>query len=175
MQLSFFNNNVLAHGPSRQKVSESIEIEATASDVWKVVSDFKNFNWNENIKEITTDSNEVGSERVITFKTGENVKQKLEKLDQEKMMVNWRILETNNSILPVNSYSSKIFVKSSAGKTVVQYKAGFYRGFMGNDPPPELNDENSKKLVRKFIKENLRGLKNTIEKIMFFFVFLLFY
>ena len=130
----FFNNNVLAHGPSRQKVSESIEIEATASDVWKVVSDFKNFNWNENIKEITTDSNEVGSERVITFKTGENVKQKLEKLDQEKMMVNWRILETNNSILPVNSYSSKIFVKSSAGKTVVQYKAGFYRGFMGNDP-----------------------------------------
>ena len=30
--------------------------------------------------------------------------------------------------------------------------------------PSELNDENSKKLVRKFIKENLRGLKNTIEK-----------
>ena len=159
----FFNNSVFAHGPSRQKVSESIEIEATATDVWKIVSDFKNFNWNENIKEITTQSGEVGSERVITFKTGENVKQKLEKLDQEKMMVNWRILETNNSILPVNSYSSKIFVKSSDGKTVVQY-VGFYRGFMGNDPPPELNDENSKKLVRKFIKENLKGLKNTIEK-----------
>ena len=26
----FFNNSVFAHGPSRQKVSESIEIEATA-------------------------------------------------------------------------------------------------------------------------------------------------
>ena len=80
------------------------------------------------------------------------------------MMVNWRIIETNNSILPVNSYSSKIFVKSKDGKTLVQYKAGFYRGFMGNDPPPELNDENSKKLVKNFITENLQGLKKIVEK-----------
>ena len=29
-------------------------------------------------------------------------------------------------------------------KQKVSYKSGFYRGFMGNDPPEELNDENSK-------------------------------
>ena len=35
---------------------------------------------------------------------------------------------------------------------------------MGNDPPPELNDENSKKLVKKFVLDNLEGLKRIIEK-----------
>jgi len=80
------------------------------------------------------------------------------------MMVNWRIIETDNKVLPVNSYSAKIFVKESDNKTKVIYKSGFYRGFMGNDPPSELNDENSKKKVKIFIVENLNGLKKIIEK-----------
>ena len=44
---------------------------------------------------------------------------------------------------------------------------------LGKWPPPELNDENSKKLVRKFIKEKSKRLKNTIEKIMFFCFFII--
>ena len=48
--------------------------------------------------------------------------------------------------------------------TQVIYKAGFYRGFMGNDPPEELNDENSKKKVAEFIKNSLDGLKQIAEK-----------
>ena len=35
---------------------------------------------------------------------------------------------------------------------------------MGNDPPVDLNDENSKKKVKIFIVENLNGLKKIIEK-----------
>ena len=153
-----------AHGPSRQKVSESIEINASPDEVWNIVSDFKNFTWNENIQNTVANDNNVGSERLIKFKSGENIKQILEKVDNEKMMINWRIIETNNKILPVNSYSAKLFVKSEQNKTKVLYKTGFYRGFMGNDPPPELNDENSKKLVKNFVLENLKGLKNIIEK-----------
>ena len=63
-----------------------------------------------------------------------------------------------------NSPIAKVFVKSNDNKTIVQYKSGFYIGFMGNDPPPELNDENSKKKVQFFISENLKGLKEIIEK-----------
>ena len=36
------------------------------------------------------------------------------------------------------------------------------------DPPPELNDENSKKKAEFFISENLKGLKEIIEKINLF-------
>ena len=34
---------------------------------------------------------------------------------------------------------------------------------MGNDPPAELNDENSKIKVTKFIEGNLKGLKRIAE------------
>jgi hypothetical protein len=34
---------------------------------------------------------------------------------------------------------------------------------MGNDPPPELNDANSKIKVTKFIEGNLKGLKRIAE------------
>jgi len=158
------SNPTYGHGPSRQKVSESIEINASKEEVWKIVSDFNNFNWNKSVEETKANSNGVGAERTIVFKSGESIIQKLEKIDENKMMVNWRIIETDNKVLPVNSYSAKVFVKSSDSKTKVIYKSGFYRGFMGNDPPTELNDENSKKKVKIFIVENLNGLKKIIEK-----------
>jgi len=35
--------------------------------------------------------------------------------------------------LPVNNYSSTITVKDVGGKTEVEWKGAFYRGFMNND------------------------------------------
>jgi hypothetical protein len=35
---------------------------------------------------------------------------------------------------------------------------------MGNDPPVELNDVNSKKKVKAFIESALKGLKSIAEK-----------
>ncbi len=160
----FVFDSALGHGPSRQKVSLSVDINAPAEKVWQIISNFKEFKWNTNVKDSKTSSNEVGSERLISFKDGGSIKQKLEKVNPEKMMVSWRVIETDNKILPVNSYASKIFVKANGDtKTSVTYKSGFYRGFMGNDPPPELNDENSKKKVQEFIEGNLKGLKKIAE------------
>ena len=86
------------------------------------------------------------------------------KIDETKKLISWRIIETSNDVMPVNSYAAKIFVKDGEnGKTIVNYKAGFYRGFMGNDPPEQLNDENSKKKVSIFIKNSLKGLKSIAE------------
>ena len=53
----------------------------------------------------------------------------------------------------------KYLLRKKIIKQKVLYKTGFYRGFMGNDPPPELNDENSKKLVKKFVLDNLERLE----------------
>lgn len=160
----FLSDIALAHGPSRQKVSLTIDINAPVDKVWQIVSNFKEFKWNENVKDSKTSSNKVGSERVITFKDGGLVKQKLEKVNSEKKMVSWRVIETDNKVLPVNSYAAKVFVKADGdNKTSVTYKSGFYRGFMGNDPPQELNDENSKRKVQEFIGGNLKGLKKIAE------------
>tara|TARA_Y100000589_G_scaffold323373_1_gene357803 strand:+ start:102 stop:635 length:534 start_codon:yes stop_codon:yes gene_type:complete len=154
-----------AHGPSRQKVNQTIEINKNLDQVWKIISDFNNFKWNSEIKDLTSSGNDVGAERTINFKNGSKIKQKLEKIDAERKMISWRIVETDNKFLPVNSYAAKIFLKSKESAiTQVIYKAGFYRGFMGNDPPEELNDENSKKKVSEFIKKSLDGLKQIAEK-----------
>ena len=159
-----FNNEVNGHGPSRQKVNEKIEINADPEKVWGIVKNFMKYDWNSSIQKVIAENNEVGAERKLEFDGGKFVKQKLEKLDETKKLISWRIVETSNEIMPVNSYAAKIFVKESKnGKTLVNYKAGFYRGFMGNDPPESLNDENSKKKVAIFIKNSLEGFKSIAE------------
>ena len=159
-----FNNKVYGHGPSRQKVNEKIEIDANPEKVWEIVKNFMKYDWNSSIQKVIAENNEVGAERKLEFDGGKFVKQKLEKLDETKKLISWRIVETSNEIMPVNSYAAKVFVKESEnGKTLVNYKAGFYRGFMGNDPPESLNDENSKKKVAIFIKNSLEGLKSIAE------------
>jgi len=163
--LLLFSTSLNAHGPSRQKVSEKIQINADVNKVWNVVKNFKEFKWNNDIKSCSANENSIGSERIIEFTNGSKVKQKLEKLDDKKMMIGWRIIETDNKMLPVNSYAAKVFVKNNDDNTsTINYKAGFYRGFMGNDPPEELNDQNSKKKVQEFIKKSLKGLKEIAEK-----------
>ncbi|MBD23358.1 MAG: hypothetical protein CL572_06855 [Alphaproteobacteria bacterium] len=162
--LLLLSTTLEAHGPSRQKVSEKIQINAETKNVWEIVKNFKDFKWNKEIVSCSGNESTVGSERLIEFSNGSKVKQKLEKLDDDKMMIGWRIIETDNRMLPVNSYAAKVFVKKNNDKTIINYKAGFYRGFMGNDPPEELNDENSKKKVQEFIKKSLEGLKEIAEK-----------
>ena len=159
-----FNNSADGHGPSRQKVNEKIEINTNPDKVWEIVKNYMKFDWNSSVKKVTAENNDIGSERKLEFEGGKFVKQKLEKIDETKKLISWRIIETSNDVMPVNSYAAKIFVKESEnGKTIVNYKAGFYRGFMGNDPPEQLNDENSKKKVSIFIKNSLEGLKSIAE------------
>ena len=158
------NNDANGHGPSRQKVNEKIEIDTNPEKVWEIVKNFTKYDWNSSVKKVAAENSEVGAERKLEFGGGKFVKQKLEKIDETKRLISWRILETSNDIMPVNSYAAKIFVKEGEnGKTIVNYKAGFYRGFMGNDPPEALNDENSKKKVSNFIKNSLKGLKSIAE------------
>ena len=104
----FFTSDAYAHGPSRQKVSEKIEIDASSSKVWLIVKDFKNFEWNPNIQETKSKSNEIGAERELHFSEGEIFKQKLEKVNEEKKFVSWRIIETNNKIIKLVLHANRL-------------------------------------------------------------------
>ena len=52
-----------------------------------LLKDFKNFNWNNDISNSSASDNSIGSERIIEFSNGSKVKQKLEKVDDNKMMI----------------------------------------------------------------------------------------
>ena len=159
--------DISAHGPSRQKYIEKVEINASPQEVWKTIRKFDKYDWHPDVESFTADGNEIGAKREITFKDGSKISHSLEKLNTEKMMITWRITKTNQDMLPVNSYSSVLKVtesKDNPQKAVVTFKSAFYRGFMGNDPPEHLNDENSKKKVIIFIKKSIDGLKNKLER-----------
>ena len=66
-------------------------------------------------------------------------------------------------VLPVNNYSATLTVKEEGGKSVVEWKGAFYRGFMNNDPPPELSDEAGIKAVTDIYKSGLAALKAKAE------------
>jgi len=57
----------------------------------------------------------------------------------------------------------RISVKDEGGKSVVEWKGAFYRGFMNNDPPPELSDEAGVKAVSDIYKSGLAALKAKAE------------
>lgn len=58
-----------AHGPSRQKVTKTIEINAPVDKVWKIVGNFQDLNWHPAVEKTEgTGGNEKGAKRTLTLK-----------------------------------------------------------------------------------------------------------
>ena len=52
---------------------------------------------------------------------------------------------------------------NDGGGAKVTWKGAFYRGYMNNDPPPELNDEAAVKAVTGLYRAGLENLKSVAE------------
>ena len=154
-----------AHGPTRQKVSESIEINAPADKVWAIVGNFQDGSWIPVVEKTEgKGGNEVKATRTLTLKGGATVEEELAKYDAEKKLLMYRITKVDVKTLPVNDYSSTIELEGDGAKTKMTWRGAFYRGYMNNDPPPELNDEASQKAVRGLYRTGLDALKAKVEK-----------
>jgi hypothetical protein len=163
--LSLISFAAFAHGPSRQKVTEKIEINAPAAKVWAVVGKFQDMNWLPAVAktEGTGDNTPEQAKRKLTLKDGGVIEETLTRYDAEAMSISYKIDQVDVKVLPVNNYSSTISVKDEGGKSVVEWKGAFYRGFMNNDPPPELSDEAAIKAVEGIYKSGLAALKAKLE------------
>jgi Polyketide cyclase / dehydrase and lipid transport len=154
----------LAHGPSRQKVTETVEINAPPEKVWKVIGNFQDMSWHPAIaKTEGTGGNEPKATRTLTLTSGGKLEEVLNTYDPDKMTYKYEMHNPDVKVLPVNNYSSMISVKGEGDKSTVQWRGAFYRGFMNNDPPPELNDEAAKKAVTGVYRAGLDALKKNIE------------
>lgn len=156
-----------AHGPSRQKVTETVEIAAPPDAVWARVGHFGDMSWHPAVAATeATQGDEVGSIRVLSLGApdGPTITEELYKYDAVKMTYSYRINEVDVSVLPVTNYSSHIAVKPGAeGGSTVEWRGAFYRGFPNNDPPPELNDEAAVKAVTDIYRTGLDALKRDVE------------
>lgn len=153
-----------AHGPTRQKVEITEEVNVPADKAWAAVSDFQDLSWLPGVTKVEGSGSEIGSERTITLANGEVIKEHVEKLDPGKMMIMYRMDEDNIKALPVTNYSSRITVKDEGGgKSTITWWGAFYRGYPNNDPPPELSDEAAKKAITDLYDAGLAGLKKKLE------------
>jgi hypothetical protein len=157
-----------AHGPTRQKVSLTTEIAAPADKVWARVANFHDMSWHPVVARTEGQGgNEVGAQRVLVLKgEGEpTITEQLTRYKAEAMSYSYKITAVDVKVLPVTNYSSHLTVTADGeGKSKVQWRGAFYRGFPNNDPPPELNDQAAIDAVTGVYKSGLDALKAELEK-----------
>ncbi len=156
-----------AHGPTRQKTTQTVEISAPPEKVWAVIGNFQDASWVPAVKATTgTGGNTPGeAKRHLDLGGGASLDEELTKYDADKFTYSYYVPKIDVKVLPVNNYSSTIDVVPGAdGKTsTVEWHGAFYRGYPNNDPPPELNDEAAVKAVDALYRSSLDALKKKIE------------
>ena len=162
--LALFPTLASAHGPSRQKVTETVEINAPADKVWALIGNFQDMSWHPAVAKVEgSGGNDANATRTLTLTSGGTIAEKLISNDPAKKIYKYEITHVDPKVLPVNNYSSSLSVKGEGDKSTVEWKGAFYRGFMNNDPPPELNDEASVKAVKGVYRGGLDALKKKLE------------
>jgi hypothetical protein len=153
-----------AHGPTRQKTVETIEINAPVDKVWAAVGNFQDMSWHPAIaKTEGTGGNDVGATRTLTTGGGGKIQEKLTKYDAEGKIYSYEITDVDVKVLPITNYSSTLSVKDAGGKSTVEWKGAYYRGYVNNEPPPELSDEAAVKAITDIYKAGLEALKKKLE------------
>ncbi|MDO9140714.1 MAG: SRPBCC family protein [Methylobacter sp.] len=176
--LFFFTAIASAHGPVRQKAEEKITINAPAEKVWSIIKDFGDMSWHPSIANTTIQGgNEKGATRVLSLNDGSTITEELKKHDDKKMSYAYKITEMSTAktithagaeetvpALPVTDYAASIDVVSKGGSTEVIWKAGYYRAYMNNNPPEEMNEATANAAVKAVLETGLLNLKALAEK-----------
>lgn len=152
-----------AHGPTRQKVVETVTIDAPAATVWARIRDFGALkDWHPAVADSPANQgNAVGSVRLVKLKGGGELTETLEGYDDAQMKYSYRLKD--GSPLPVSNYTSTIRVTDAGGKAQVEWRGAFYRGYPNNDPPPDQNDEAAVKAITGVYQSGLAHLKQLVE------------
>ena len=160
--------SALAHGPSRQKVTKEINVNAPAAKVWALIADFCSIeHWHPAVGACRGEGGkEPGATRSLTIGSdgGPVIDEELQKYNDEMMMYKYKITHTDNSVLPVTTYSAFLSVHDNGDETAtVRWRGGFYRAYPNNNPPPELNDEAALNAVTAVYDAGLASIKEIIE------------
>lgn len=176
--LMFLTAAAQAHGPVRQKAEEEITINAPAEKVWGLIKNYGDMSWHPLIRDAKADKgNEKGSVRVLTLKDGGTITEELKKYDDKKMSYSYKITDMSAAktithagaeekvpVLPVDNYAATLEVEPKGDNSVVFWKAAYYRAYMNNNPPPEMNEQAANAAVTAVLQEGLKNLKALAEK-----------
>lgn len=161
LALSLVAGAAEAHGPSRQKTSQEVLLNAAPEAVWAAIGNFGDMSWHPAVFSTEApEGDKIGGRRTLTLGAagGPQLLEELTKYDAAKRSYSYRISKDDIAILPVTNYSSTLKVEDREGKALVTWSGAFYRGHPNNDPPPELSDEAAIKAVNDLYRAGLDSL-----------------
>ncbi|MDO9214098.1 MAG: SRPBCC family protein [Methylococcales bacterium] len=177
--LLLFTGFANAHGPVRQDTEESIAINAPAEKVWGLIKEFGDIaTWHSDVFTSPAEGGNVkGGKRVLTLKDGNTVNEELKNHNEDKMSYSYKITgmttvktinyagnEEKVPAIPVDNFSATITVTPKGDNSEVTWKAGYYRAYMNNNPPEEMNEATANAAVKAFVSTGLIDLKKLAEK-----------
>jgi mxaD protein len=154
------------HGPTPQKVEESIIIDAPPDVVWAAVKNFDALaTWSPLVESSTgRGGNEAGGERDVVLKAGGQLTDSLDEYLEKEMSYSYRLATPDIEAFPVSFYSSTLSVRPAEdGKSEVAWDARLYRADTGNFPSETQNDQAAIEAVTRFFQEGLKSLKEQVE------------
>jgi len=175
--LLFFTAAATAHGPVRGKLTATVHIDAPADQVWAVIKNFDDMSWLPAVASTKAKGgNKKGATRVLSLKNGGTITEKLKSYKEDKMSYKYKITDMSTTktiqhsgkeekvpVLPVDNYQATITVKAKGNGSEVTWVATYYRAYMNNNPPPEMNEEAADEAVSKVLTEGLVHLRSKFQ------------
>lgn len=163
--LTLLSGAALAHGPTPQKVDQSIVIKAKPDAVWKVVGDFAGIGaWHPDVaRSEGSGGSGSGARRKVTLKAGGSLDEGLDEMNAAGRTYSYRLSDPDLKALPVSSYSATLTVSPEGDGSRVEWLGRFYRGDTGNEPPEDLSDEAGRTAMNRYFADGLKGLKAKVE------------
>ncbi len=157
----------LAHGPTRQKLELSVDIAAPPAKIWAVIGNFHDLSWVPAVAHVEGPggNDPAIAKRTVTLKSGGVLpNQELSDYDAAKFSYGTFLPHVDPKVFPVADYSSHLLVTDlGGGKSHVEWRTAFYRGYPNNDPPPDEDEAAAKKAVTAFCQPALDALKARLE------------
>lgn len=154
-----------AHGPTPQKANEEITIAAKPDQVWAVIKKFAEISsWHTGLAKSAGEGGEVaGASRTMTLKSGGDLVEGLDEVDEAKMQITYRLSKENIEAFPVGSYTASMKVMADGEGSKIEWSSRLYRADTTNEPPENRNDAAALKAMSDFFKQGLEGLKAKLE------------
>ncbi len=155
-----------AHAASVLKVVEEGVIDAPPEKVWPILSGFAHAEWLPGVARVEAEGDNTPDKarRRLFMSDGGVVTETLTRWDAEKMMLGVHREGDDVKRLPAVNFTNIATLRpAEGGKTSVEWKARFYRGFPNPNPPPELNDDVAIAAVTVLLRANIAALKAKAE------------
>ena len=148
-------------GPTRLKVTASVTLDMPPARAWSLVGHFQDMSWDkETVATVGSggDAPETAV-RTIRLKDGAAFGESLYKYDAAAMSYSYHIDKIDVDRLPVQNVSATLEVVPVGDKSIVRWRAAFYRYLKPTEGAPDEADAAAKDAMSGYLKAGLAGLK----------------